>query len=173
MRETVEFSGRPIHVSFRGQLSVCSGKLYSKSERGKAVHAASFLNRRRIVLDSELLADPAELRRILIHELFHFVWRRLGNPLRREWELRMQAEFSGGVRGDLGWSAECCKQSLQGNDAKNRTRAWRHYLAESFCDTAAWLFRSAEHGEHTLTARRRRMRKAWFARLLECAPLPL
>ena len=42
--------------------------------------------RREVVLDSELLEQPAELMRILAHELFHFVWRRLDNRARRQWE---------------------------------------------------------------------------------------
>jgi len=35
-----------------------------------------------MVLDSELLSSPGELARILIHELYHFVWWRLDNATR-------------------------------------------------------------------------------------------
>ena len=51
-----------------------------------SVHAATFIRQRRIVLDAELLRSDAELRRILIHELFHFVWARLANAVRRSFE---------------------------------------------------------------------------------------
>ena len=70
------------------------GKLLSgKTERGREVHAGSFLRRRRIVLDAALKAKPRELARILTHELFHFAWLRLGNPKRREFEDLLRGEI--------------------------------------------------------------------------------
>ena len=45
-------------------------------DRRGPVHAGSFLRERRIVFD----CTQAEFPRILVHELFHFVWLRLGNP---------------------------------------------------------------------------------------------
>ena len=50
--------------------------------RGQPVHAGSFIRKREIVLEPELRADSGELARIFIHELFHFVWIRMGNPAR-------------------------------------------------------------------------------------------
>ena len=46
--------------------------------------AATYIRDRLIVLDRDLAGD--EHQRVLCHELFHFVWVRLGNPRRRRWE---------------------------------------------------------------------------------------
>src|ERR1700724_2529704 len=99
--------GLPIEIAFLPELKVRSGKLHSgKTERGREVHAGSFLRQRRIVLDAALKAQPRELARILTHELFHFAWLRLGNPVRRRFEDLLQGEMRRRVRGELGWSAE-------------------------------------------------------------------
>ncbi len=128
-----------------------------------AVHAGSFLRRGEIVLDSALLESPPELARILIHELFHFVWMKLGNPARRSYELLLESECRRGVAGELGWSAEHRKRALAARDRIARNRRWREYVCESFCDTAAWLFTSRRrHGEFTLPAPERRLRQRWF-----------
>lgn len=148
-------------VVFRPNLTVVSGNLYSNRSAGSAVHAASFLLDRRMVLDKELLCYPGELRRILIHELFHFVWRRLGNPKRHAWELLLRQEWLEKARGELGWSAELRKQALRPADLRQRSLRWRHYACESFCDTAAWLW-GPPHPEHTLAPRYRARRKLWF-----------
>ncbi len=42
-----------------------------------------------------------------------------------------------------------------------RTRPWREYCCESFCDTASWLHSGCD-SENTLAAVRRRTRTAWF-----------
>jgi hypothetical protein len=127
-----------------------------------AVSAASFLNERRIVLDEELLRDGWELRRILVHELFHFAWRRLGNKQRADWYALLQAEREIRARGELGWSAEWRKNALSPQDVESKSRAWRQYVCESFCDTAAWYF-GKPHPEHTLARRHRERRRAWMA----------
>lgn len=130
------------------------------------MHAASFLRQRRIVLDSALRRRPAELARILTHELFHFAWLRLGNPQRRSWENLLDRELVRGVRGELGWSAELIKQKLAATDRLDRSRLWRSYACESFCDSAAWLFRARpNHDEFTLSIRARQMRRQWFDRM--------
>jgi len=103
------------------------------------------------------------LKRILIHELFHFVWLHLGNPSRRSWEELLLEEFRGHARGELGWSAEWRKLELGECDRRQRSRRWREYACESFCDTAAWLFTGLRrHAEFTLCARRREARRGWF-----------
>jgi len=114
-----------------------------------------------MVLDAELLRRPRELRRIFVHELHHFTWVRLGNPQRRAYEELLAAES--GARGELGWSAETAKLKLTPADRKARTRRWREYVCESFCDTAAWFYSASDkHPEWTLAARYRARRERWF-----------
>jgi hypothetical protein len=130
------------------------------------VHAGSFLRERRISLDPGLCRLPQEFSRILIHEMFHFVWLRLGNRFRQSFEAMIRREWREGIQGELGWSAERRKDSLGKHDVERRTRAWRLYCCESFCDTAAWLYSGlSRHDEFTLEAGARRVRKDWFAKL--------
>jgi hypothetical protein len=160
-----EVRGRPIEILFLPELKARRGKLFSgKTQRGREVHAGCFLRQRRIVLDAALKRRPRELARILTHELFHFAWLRLGNPQRRRYEDLLQGEIRERVRGELGWSAERMKTALSSADRKRRTRRWREYVCESFCDSAAWLFsRSGRSEEFTLPSAARRARRAWFA----------
>ncbi len=142
-------SGRPIHVIVRASL-------------GPHL-AATSIPRRIIYLDRDVLRVPGEFERILVHELFHFVWVRLGNPLRRAWEQVLAAEFARRDGGELGWSAEWRKAKLRPGDVRDRTPAWRRYACESFCDSAAWLYAGlTRHDEFTLPAAARRLRRAWF-----------
>lgn len=132
------------------------------------------LRRRRIYLERSLLGNPRELRRILIHELFHFVWLRLGNSLRRQWEELLWREMSAGARGELGHSAEWRKDLLSRSASRKRSRLWHQYVCESFCDSVAWWFlRPARHEEFTLAARWRARRGRWLARLMERPVLPV
>lgn len=129
------------------------------------MHAGAFLRERRIAFDAALAADPREFARIFVHELFHFVWLRLGNPRRLGYEGLLRQEMRDGARGELGWSAEWRKRALAPQDAARRTRRWREYVCESFCDTAAWIFSGVEeHAEYTLALRFRRRRRHWFAK---------
>jgi hypothetical protein len=131
------------------------------------VHAGSFLRQRRITLDSALLRNRRELARILVHELFHFVWLRLGNEKRREWGEFLRTELKEGVRGELGWSAGLRKDALSPRDWRLCTRRWRDYTCESFCDTAAWWnSRGSPHEEFTLGSSARRRRAGAFQSLL-------
>jgi hypothetical protein len=123
------------------------------------VHGGSFLRERRIAISCTRVEFP----RILVHELFHFVWLRLGNPVRRSWEEHLRQELRCRARGELGWSAEWRKNALRPGDIGGRTTVWRLYCCESFCDTAAWLYSSAAgHPEFTLAANFRRTRRRWF-----------
>ena len=164
-------SGRPIRVEIR---------------RSLGPHlAATHIPRRRILLDSELLAQPGEFERILVHEIFHFAWVRLSNQTRRNWEGVLAAElatpkrgepgWSSEWRGELGWSSEWRKIKLSRADVRRRTPAWRRYVCESFCDTAAWLCAGLRvHDEYTLPGGPRRVRRNWFARhLFGHLPVPL
>ena len=131
--------------------------------RGQEVHAATYIRKRRMVLDRALLKNAAELRRILIHELFHFAWVRLGNARRAGYEAVVRREMEERGRGELGWSAEMRKRRLPAGEG----RRWREYVCESFCDTGAWLYAGVKrHDEYTLAARFRTKRAAWFARAL-------
>jgi hypothetical protein len=128
------------------------------------VHAGSFLRERRIRFD----CTRAEFPRILIHELFHFVWLRAGNPVRHAWEAVLRREIESRARGELGWSAEWRKAALAPHDIGRRTLRWREYCCEGFCDTAAWLYSgTASHAEFTLASRFRSRRRAWFHKCLE------
>ncbi len=132
-------------------------------EHGREVHAGSFLRERRIALN----CTRAEFPRIFVHEVFHFVWLRAGNARRRSYGDVVLLEWSGGIGGELGWSAEWRKEQLGERDVNKRSRRWREYCCESFCDTAAWLFSgTCGHGEFTLPAASRRRRRQWFSESL-------
>lgn len=144
-------SGRPIRVEIRKSL-------------GRHLAAAS-IPRRLILLDREVLAEPGEFERILIHELFHFAWLRLPNSTRFAWEKILAREIASSTPGELGWSAQWRKEQLDAAARRRRSPAWRRYACESFCDTAAWLYSGLrKHGEFTLAPRLRRDRKEWFHR---------
>jgi hypothetical protein len=57
---------------------------------------------------------------------------------------------------------------LRPRDVKGRSKKWREYACESFCDTAAWLFMpGTRHAELTLHADGRKRRREWFEQMLE------
>ncbi len=148
-------TGRPVSVEFQRTVL---------DTTGAAAHAATFLRQRRMVIEEALMADAEDFARIFVHELFHFVWLRLGNQKRRSYERVVGRELRGGVRGELGWSAEWRKKKLAARDWKERTRRWREYCCESFCDTAAWRYAGVKgHEEFTLVAAARAARGEWFA----------
>ncbi len=158
----MRFEGAPIEVRFAPHLTVHRGKLLSGVDAGQPVLAGSFLRRREIVLDADLIDDDAERARILIHEIFHFVWLRLGNPSRAAWGEVIEAERKAHARGELGWSSEWRKRELA---------PWPEYVCESFCDSAAWLYAGLpDHDEFTLAVRWRDKRRAWFEQLIQARP---
>lgn len=174
-------SGRPIRVELR---------------RSLGPHlAATSIPRRLILIDSQTLREPGDFERILVHEIFHFAWRRLSNQTRWSWEDVLRSELHAHAAGELGWSAEWRKNKLKIKLTRmDRTRAaldsrpksgvartpalgrtpalvpttaWRRYACESFCDSAAWLFSGLrDHDEFTLAPRFRRLRARWFQRHL-------
>jgi len=154
-------TGRPIRVEVRRSLG--------------PHHAAASMNRRLILLDSALLAIRGDFERILVHEIFHFAWRRLSNPARRSWERVLRREMAAGAEGELGWSAELRKTKLKRRDPIDRTPAWRRYACESFCDSAAWRFAGLRsHDEFTLPAAFRRLRREWFTATFPATrPIPI
>lgn len=155
--------GEPVRVEWGRGLRAHKSRLEAGPGPGQPVHAASYPRQRRLVLDSALRRQPAERARIFVHEVFHFVWVRLGNPSRRAWEALLEAEIAAGVPGELGWSAEWRKDALRPGDRRNRTRRWREYACESFCDTAAWLWAGLErHEEFTLPRKERSARRRWW-----------
>jgi hypothetical protein len=162
--------GDSIRCSYKPSLTTYRGKLLSgHTWRGTPVHAASFIRERRIVLDRELLRYPSLFRLILVHELFHFVWARLGNKLRGEYAALLILERDQGVRGELGESADAWKVSLREHDCTEHTSRWREYVCESFCDTAAWLYAGVRsHGSFTLAARWRDRRERWLREAFAC-----
>jgi hypothetical protein len=146
-------AGEPISITYARRL---------RDRRG-AIHAGAFLRTRRITFD----CTPAEFPRIFVHELFHFVWLRAGNPMRRAFEELLERELRACARGELGWSSEWRKAALTMEDAGRRTRRWREYCCESFCDTAAWMYSGVgRHEEFTLEGGCRQVRRAWFQAVL-------
>jgi hypothetical protein len=157
--------GRSVRIRFLPALTVGSGKLYSRSPSGQPVYGGSYIRKREIILDRELRSHPRELARIFTHELFHFVWVRLGNQARRSYEDLLRQEFQRHARGELGWSAESRKSAFPHppSPASHNRLPWREYICESFCDTAAWLYSGVRrHPEFTLGARYRKHRAQWF-----------
>jgi hypothetical protein len=153
LRRMPPLAGAPVRVEVAPGL---------RDRRGP-VHAGSFLRERRIALD----CTRAEFPRIFAHEAAHFIWLRLGNRARFRYEDMVRAEIAGTARGELGWSAEWRKNALRAEDIGGRTRRWREYCCESFCDTAAWLYGGMErHEEFTLGARWRGGRRSWFQEVL-------
>jgi hypothetical protein len=117
--------------------------------RGTAVHAAAFIRARKIVLEESLFEDPSKLCLIFSHETFHFVWARLGNRLRSDFAAILSQEFSSGARGELGESSG--EKKLAIGQERFLSHAWRDYVCESFCDTAAWRYSGLEqHSDFTL-----------------------
>jgi len=154
LRRLPPIAGRPVRLEVRRALRDGHGE----------VHAGAFLRERRIAFDSALAGDPREFARIFVHELFHFVWPRLGNARRWSWEALLRQELRGRARGELGWSSEWRKRALDPADAARRTRRWREYACESFCDTAAWAFAGVRsHPEYTLAGRFSERRRRWLA----------
>jgi len=144
-------------------LPVSVENVRSLRDRRGPVHGGAFLRERRIALD----CSRAEFPRIFVHEVAHFIWLRLGNATRMAYEDVLRAEFGARARGELGWSAEWRKDTLRPEDIARRSRRWREYCCESFCDTAAWMYSGATgHAEFTLSGRWLRRRKAWFSEAL-------
>ena len=154
------FLGEPIRIQRHPGLK----------DRSGPVHAGAFLRERRIAFN----CTRAEFPRIFVHEAFHFVWLRLGNARRRDYEELLALELARSLRGELGWAAECRKIALQSNDPRARTRRWREYCCESFCDTAAWLYSGVpKHGEFTLAKSARPVRRKWFENQLSRSGIPV
>ena len=144
-----KLDGRPIRIELRRNL-------------GPHLAATSIPNRR-ILLDREVLAHRGDFERILVHEIFHFAWVRLGNPTRRSWETLLSQEIVGAIPGELGWSSEWRRNKLTPRDLRARTPAWRRYVCESFCDSAAWCYAGlTRHDEFTLPNAWRNRRRKWF-----------
>ena len=145
--------GGPIELRLRAELLTTDGA---------PAHAATDVRRRRIFLERCLTTKRGVLSRILVHELFHFAWVRIGNARRWSWEELLSREIAFGARGELGYSSESRKKLLTFEDVLSRNRRWRDYCCESFCDSAAWQFSGAESVEFTLAAPWRRRRADWL-----------
>jgi hypothetical protein len=146
--------GDPVSIKILPRLTAHRGKLLSGSPHlGVPVHAATFIRRREIVLETGLTRKPGALRLITVHEIFHFVWARLGNSARRAYAALLEAEAASHARGELGESSSL----------KKSPACTRDYICESFCDTAAWLYAGVRRSRHfILAACWRKRRHAWF-----------
>ena len=135
------------------------GKLGYGPGPGDEVFAASFLPRREIILDTELLENAPDFIAIMAHELYHFVWRRLPNAQRQAWSELLQLERKprhAGLSSKLRW------ERFQGNSSP---RKWKDYVCEAFCDTAASL--------HSPDEKVSSHRREWFRRLMDIKVLPV
>jgi hypothetical protein len=167
VRTLPPLDGSPLGVEIRSRIQVERGRLILHGNGGHAVHGAANIRGRKILLEAALLDDPPNLKRIFLHELCHFVWVRLSNGKRLEFEEVLRREFDSGARGELGWSAEMRKHQISAADVEKRSRRWREYACESFCDTAAWWFgESTDHPECTLSRRYHSGRRAWCRNFL-------
>jgi hypothetical protein len=167
--------GRSVGLRFVPALTADGRHLYSNRARGQPVYAGSFIRKRQIVLDQELEHQPRELARILVHELFHFAWVKLGNPVRRSYAALVREEWKNHARGELGWSAESRKLVLlKVSKHPADSPSWRDYLCESFCDSAAWIYSGVRrHPEYTLAARHRNRRAEWFKAIFQGRAIPI
>ena len=155
--------GQPVRLRLIPELRVYRRRLGRGPGPGTAVHAGSDLRRRITFLDQSLVADRAELVRILYHEIFHYAWVRLSNGQRHDYEAILARELHRRARGELGWSAELRKRKLAAGDVCHRSRRWREYVCESFCDTAAWIYAGRPaHPEATLAPGFQAARIEWF-----------
>jgi hypothetical protein len=156
-------TGDPIWLCFSPALKVSRGRLLSGDHHpGTPVHAAAFVRQRRIVLETELLKSPGKLRLILLHEIFHFVWPRLGNRRRGEFAAILRNEASRGARYELGESSAAKKEQIGLRDRGQNTRLWRDYVCESFCDTAACCFAGVASTGFRIAERWRKRREVWL-----------
>jgi hypothetical protein len=159
-RRLPALTGAPIHIQLDAGLQ----------DRHGPVHAGAFLRERRIAFD----CTRAEFPRIFVHELFHFVWLRLGNARRRDFENLLRAELDRHIRGELGWAAEWRKRALSSGDISRRSRRWREYCCEAFCDTAARFYSGVgTHREFTLANAARLRRRQWFEIALSARQIPV
>jgi len=159
-----KLTGSPIQISFKSQLSAHRGKLLATEPyKGTPVYGACFIKERRIVLESGLTNRPSLLRLIVVHELFHFVWRRLGNRTREQFAELLAYEYEHRARGELGESAAVKKALLRRSDYESSSGSWRDYVCESFCDTAAWHYSGiTKDPTFTLAQSWRERRRAWI-----------
>ena len=157
-------NGSDISLAIKPRLTAYRGELRSGLlQAGTPVHAAAFIRRREMILEKALVRNPGMFRLILVHELFHFVWARLGNLSRASFADLVSAELRMGATGELGESADVKKTALRLKDQGLAGRLGRDYVCESFCDTAAWLYSRTElPSEFRLAKRWRELRRLWF-----------
>jgi hypothetical protein len=155
--------GNPISFELRPDLTAYRGKLLSGAELGTPVHAAAFIRKRVVVLETDLISQAERLRLILIHEIFHFVWVHLGNCQRRAFAKLLMGEMRGRAQGEIGESADIKKQLLREQGFfDEQSRLWRDYVCESFCDSAAAFYSGVADEHFTLAGSWVKRRYAWL-----------
>lgn len=154
----------PIFVEATPSLTAHRGRLLTGEARGTPIHAASFIRQRRIILESQLLSNPAAAQSILLHELFHFIWTRLGNAHRRSFTHLIAQEIVRHAAGEIGESCAVAKSRWKSHSSLT---LWKNYVCEAFCDTGACIY-SSKPPSHTLAGRWLARRRAWF--LCNCPP---
>ncbi len=149
------FEGDPIRIRYRADL---------RDTAGNPAHAATFIRSREIILDPESKKKPRQHRRILLHEYFHFVWVRLGNPRRAAWEALLKSEWETRARGEAGWSAEWRKKNLSAaRCCRPHALLARILLRKLLRYRRVCIFAAnPDRSEVTLSPTRLRARTAWF-----------
>jgi hypothetical protein len=135
------------------------GQLLYGSGPGEEVVAASFLTRREIIFDADLLAHAPDFVNIVAHEIYHFVWRRLPNSERTGWSDLLAAEKRPSHPG--------LSSRLRYDNWREAPtpRRWKDYICEAFCDSAAAL----THPNATISPHRRK----WLSHLMKKRKLPV
>ena len=116
----------------------------------RSTQAVSYVRQRVLVLQRRLFRQPWLGQRMFYHELCHFLWPRLGTPARHRFAAHLAREVRQGVRGELGYSAQYCKDRLPHRRAPRSSPAWPEYVCESFCDTGAYYLSLAAGVGHRL-----------------------
>jgi hypothetical protein len=123
------------------------------------------MRERRIVFDAELAADPQEFARIFVHEVFHFVWLRLGNPRRWSYEALLREEMRAARAASWAGPRSGASIALAARDAwRAAPGAGANTSARASATQRPGSFRASAHPEYTLARRFRERRRQWFVK---------
>ena len=131
LRHPLPLTGRPIEIRYQANLL---------DTAGNAAHAATFIRDRLIVLDEDLQKDSRGARCA-----FCSMNCCTSSGCGRETGAASHGKTSCAKNGKRAFAANAdgrpsgARMQLRAVDVRVRTRAWREYCCESFCDTGAWF----------------------------------